>query len=441
MLLLPNRRGLWGADWCREPLWRRAGAKPSWHIAPVRTGNIVDLVAGQSLVTFTNSSPAMGFNSSGVLVQPTANVPFIEYDPATGAALGWRVWDGVTNSLVQSQDFATTWTNSNLTVNTNTVTAPDGTLTADTFGPVVGDGLTATRFLRQNPALTAQGTYTLSVFVKIGTATANGIALYVSDQNGANQFRSNYNLFSLTTSPGAVTWATPSAYIIPCANGWYRCVLTGVTSTAHTGLRAIIYLNTFGNTSDSYGTHHIWGAQLNTGTLAPYVPTTSLTASSTADVATISGAAFAGIYNASALTVYAEAARGYPDNFTGFPRLYSFNDGTSANMAEVYGVGGSPQLSNYSLFSGGVRQVDFVTRNHATTAPLKLVQALASNDSIFGTDGILTTQDASIVLPVGINQLSIGAGVGGANSWRGYIREMAINRSRRPNANLQAMML
>jgi len=414
-------------------LWLAAREVPSWHIAPVRTGTVTDLISGSQIITFTNSSPAWGFNSSGVLVQPAANVPFIEYDPATGANLGWRVWDAVTNSLVQSQDFATTWTNNNLTVNTNTVTAPDGTLTADTFGPVAGDGLTATRFLRQNPALSTQGTYTLSVFVKIGTATANGIALYVSDQNGANQFRSNYNLFSLTTSPGAVTWATPSAHIIPCGNGWYRCVLTGVTSTAHTGLRAIIYLNVFGNTSDSYGTHHIWGAQLNTGPLAPYVPTGALTASSTADVASITGAAFAGIWNQAAGTVYSDIRRlsAVP---SGFPRAWQASDGTSANRIEqtYYSSGQANVIS-----TGGTIQAEWYPSFFAENG-VKAAIAFATNDVVGASNGVITGTDNLATMPV-VDRIFIGSENGSDNILRGYIREMAILKSRRPNTNLQAM--
>jgi hypothetical protein len=424
---------MWGADWCREPLWRRAGEIPSWHIAPARAGTVTDLISGSQIVTFTNSSPAWGFNSSGVLVQPTANVPFIEYDPATGACLGWRVWDGVTNSLVQSQDFATTWTNNNLTVNTNTVTAPDGTLTADTFGPVVGDGLTATRSLRQNPALTAQGTYTLSVFVKIGTATANGIALYVSDQNGANQFRSNYNLFSLTTSTLAVTWAAPSAYIIPCANGWYRCVLTGVTSTAHTGLRVIIYLNAFGTISDSYGTHHIWGAQLNPGALAPYVPTGALTASSTADVASITGAAFARIWNASQGTIFADFGP-YANSGGSFnPGILQFDNNTTANIIRLFAGGSVAPVFN--VIDASVAQAYLSTTAISPSSTSRIAAAYNLNDFARAVNGATPETDAVGTVPT-VTQMLIGNGTAGVNRLNGYIRELAIFRSRRNNRDL-----
>ena len=433
--LVPVLRPALGSPFRRASLYRAAGEMPSWHIAPVRTGNVNDLITGSNIITFTNSSPAWGFNSSGILVQPSANVPFIEYDPATGACLGWRVWDGVTNlrSYSEAVLVANNYGANNSTLTTQSVSTPiQGVSSASFFALNSGantgnnsDGMTygSGLFLANSTAYTQSGLFKLS-----GTNTI--------------RLRSNVTgqVFDIVPASGATT---PTGTITACTvqaapNGWYRVSWSFTTTTSAPGNRGDHWTI---KTPVADGTTGFWitGTQINTGPLAPYVPTGALTASSTADVASITGAAFAGIWNQAAGTIYAEAARGDSGNFAGFPRLYSFNDGTSANMAEIYGIGGSAAISNYSLFSGGVRQVDLLTRTHATTTPFKLVQALASNDSIFGTDGILTTQDTSIVLPVGINQLSIGAGVGGTHSWRGYIREMAINRSRRPNANLQSM--
>lgn len=203
------------------------------------------------------------------------------------------------NLLLQSQDFATTWTLSNINVSSNTIVAPDGTTTVEMIAPPT-DGLTTTRFLRQNPALTTQQAYTLSVFVKIGTATTNGIALYVSDSAATNNFRSNFNLFTLTTSPTGTGWATPTATIVPYPNGWYRCILSGVTSTAHTGLRAQIYLSFFGNVADTYGSLHIWGAQLESGSVATdYTPTISTTVSRVLSSTTNTNISSTGVYYSS----------------------------------------------------------------------------------------------------------------------------------------------
>jgi hypothetical protein len=304
------------------------------------------------------------------------SAPRFDHNPTTGESLGLLVEEARTNNLVQSEDFATTWTLSTVTVSTNTVTAPDGTLTADTFGPVVGDGLTTTRFLRQNPVLTTQQAYTFSVFVKVGTATTNGIALYISDSLATVNFRASFNLFTQTTSASGSTWATPTATIVPYPNGWYRCILSGVTSTVHTGLRANIYLNTFGNTSDTYGTHHIWGAQLEAGAFpTSYIPTTTATVTRAADVASITGANFSGWYNhsegtmavaasmrggntviSSGLAIVNSIAKLAEATATVNGRSFTFNASVSPNR---YAYSQRSSLSSISIFDSAYEAIQF----------------------------------------------------------------------------------
>ena len=265
-----------------------------------------------------------------------------DHNPTTGESLGLLVEESRTNNLLQSEDFTTTWTQNNVTVATNTVTAPDGTTTADTFGPVVGDGLTTTRFLRQNPVLTTQGAYTFSVFVKVGTATTNGIALYISDGTATNNFRANFNLFTLNTPAISTGWATPTATIIPYPNGWYRCILSGVTSTAHSSLRALIYLNFFGNTADTYGTIHIWGAQLEAGAFpTSYTATTTATVTRSADVASISGSNFSSWYRQDEGTIYADFQRESLIPNGTFSNVWSFSNNTNDERFLSYLVGPS----------------------------------------------------------------------------------------------------
>ncbi len=398
----------------------------------------MDLVAGQSLVTFTNSSPAMGFNSSGILVQPTANVPFIEYDPATLSPWGWRVWDGVTNGHIYTEDFTNAaWTKFGGSMSANVGPSPDGGTNAD--GLVESVGVSEPHGFRRNYSYVSGTQITLSVFVSKGSRNFAAVAFGATAFGGTN----TAGFFDLTL--GTVTTAANcTAQIQRCPNGVFRCSITAtptVTIAAVAEYRSTNAGNASIYTGDGSTAGYFWGAQINNGPLAPYVPATgALTASSTADVATIGGAAFAGIYNASAMTIYAEVARGYSGNFQAYPYVYHFSDASALNRIPMYGVLGNSQITNYEIKTGGVSQNDYAGRTHSTTSPFKAVQALAENDSIFGTDGVLTTQDTTITMPVGVDRVRIGAS-GGANSqWNGYIREMATLKSRRPNANLQAMM-
>ena len=355
------------------------------------------------------------------------SAPRFDHNPTTGESLGLLVEESRTNSLLQSEDFSSTWTLSNIAVTTNSVVAPDGTTTADTIAPPA-DGLTTTRFLRQNPVLTTQQAYTLSVFAKVGTATTNGISLYISDSTATNNFRSNFNLINLTTSSTGTGWATPTATIVPYPNGWYRCILTGVTSTVHVSLRAQIYLNTFGTTPDTYGSIHVWGAQLEAASFpTSYIPTTTATATRSADVASITGANFSSWYRQGEGTVFFEGANpavsttafAVSDGSTS--NRLQMDTGTNTRVARVVS-GGTTQASNSVAYTYGVSQ--------------RFALSYATDSINFANAGVLGTEDASATIPT-VDQVRIGANPTGANPLNNTIRRLTYWPQRLPNATLQ----
>jgi len=334
-----------------------------------------------------------------------------------------------TNNVLQSEDFATTWTLNNINVSTNSVVAPDGTATADTIAPPT-DGLTITRFLRQNPALTTQQAYTLSVFVKAGTATTNGIGLYVSDSTATNNFRSNFNLFNLTTSPAGSGWATPTATIVPYPNGWYRCILSGVTSTAHTSLRANIYLNFFGNVADNYGSIHIWGAQLEAGAFpTSYIPTTTATVTRSADVASITGSNFSSWYRQDEGTVFSEfSAAAYST------ASYAISDGTNSNRIMVdRGSTGT----RYVITNAAVAQLGGAQTPYTLNSFVKTSLGYALDNCNLAVGGVLQTLDTSATIPSNVDRLLLGVNAGGAGYGNGPIKRFTFWQRRLSDSTLQ----
>jgi len=430
--LVPVLRPVLGTPFRRGDLYRRAGEVPSFHIAPARTRDARDLITGSVLGTYNSASPAWAVGPDGVLFQPAANAPVIEYDPVTLQCLGARIWGVVTNRELQSSDFATTWTQSNVIVSANAATAPDGTQTADQLSPTI-NGTSITRFLRQDISTSVNDTYTLSVFVKVNTLTANGIALVVQDQSATNTFRCNFNLFTPTTSVTSLNWATPTASIIAYPNGWYRCSVTGVTSTAHTSLRTNIYLQGFTSVPDTTGSVFLWGAQLNTGPLAPYVPTTTTAASSTADVWTITGADFSRIFNATELTIYTEATSQSSADST----IWQIDDNSgNANRFTQYFA--SNILRSRTTISNSQNDID--RTGVAVGVPARGVYGIKASDYAAVLNGGTIGTSAHALPSATMSILRIGSvHPGGAVMLNGYIRELAIFRSRRPNANLQAM--
>ena len=360
------------------------------------------------------------------------SAPRFDHNPTTGESLGLLVEEARTNNLLQSEDFSSTWTLSNIAVTANSVVAPDGTTTADTIAPPA-DGLTITRYLRQNPALTTQQAYTFSVFVKVGTATTNGITLFVSDSSATANFRASFNLFTQIISLNSATWATPTATIVPYPNGWYRCILSGVTSTEHTGLRANIYLGTYGTTSDTYGTHHIWGAQLEAGAFpTSYIPTTSATVTRAADVASITGSNFSSWYNQTEGTVFAEASG--VNNVTGATRRYLEIRDAGASDRLILGYQNTTN-NRFLVVDGGATVANI---NVVSLPTAKAAGAYKVNSFQLASNGALGTEDNVGVVPTP-DQIQIGSQDGSSvNTFlNGTIKRLTYWPTRLANPTLQ----
>jgi hypothetical protein len=430
--LVPVLRPVLGSPFRRAGLYRAAGEIPSWHIAPVRTGTVTDLIAGSQIITFTNSSPAWGFNSSGTLVQPAANVPFIEYDPATGSALGWRIWDAVVNGHIYSEDISQWLTPTNITTALNQTTAPTGSTTADRYLETSATGL----HVQAGSAISfVAGTqYTYSCFVK---PISRNYEIGFPPIFGTSRFAR----FNTTTGVVQGTDTGVGALIIPCRDGWYRCFSSSTCATSASG-RVDNFIN-----DDSFSRNYagdtskglfIFGAQINVGPLAPYpyVPATgALTTSSTADVASITGAAFAGIWNQPAGTLYASVIMAQPTK-SGNQFIIRASDNGYNNTVNLNVQSGFPSISTSA---GGVFDGTATSAQSLTTAAANFAGAYAANDLALAYANATVT-DSTATMPLNLTRIDFGADHNGLNRATGvYIRELAIWKSRRPNANLQAM--
>jgi hypothetical protein len=420
-------------------LYAAAGEIPSWHIAPVRTGTVTDRISGSQIITFTNSSPAWGFNSSGVLVQPTANVPFIEYDPATGACLGWRVWDAVTNRFIYSAGIGGTgWSLLNATATQAAATDPSGGTAA---ALLVENSALGTHYVRQSATITAGETITLSVFAQpYATGSPRRLMLFAaSTQFGGNTPSAVFNL----QTQAVISATNCTALLQSLPDNRFRCSMTPTVAITTTGSNAFDFRLDNGSTTNYTGDGtsglYLWGAQLNTGALAPYVPTTSLTASSTADVASITGAAFAGIWNDVESTV---VCRFFSDNTAGSGRTSLLFD---VGAGGAFGTTGYGSFTTSGWFINPSTAPMNLQSSVAASAGTKAIGTMAArfkaNDSRIAVNGTLGTLDSSCAVPASPTTLYIGRSgwTGSANYANGYIQEFATLKSGRPDPNLTAI--
>ena len=249
--LLVAQRALTVPGWAKDALWRRAQAIPSLDLRFADNKSLVDATTGSNLVTFTRASSGTYVGSDGVL--QTA----------------------VTNLLLQSEDFSTTWANTESTEASNVETAPNGTLTADKLIPDVG--VTSGQFRQDVSKAATATTYTCSVYGK--AAEFNRLSIRV-EHNGSTGNRADVG-FSL--SDGSVvsaaaalgTFSGASATVTSVGAGWYRFTLS-FTSSTETSIRVRLF--GFDSSLPCNGTSgiYIWGAQLEqSATVGEYIPTTS----------------------------------------------------------------------------------------------------------------------------------------------------------------------
>jgi hypothetical protein len=248
-------------------------------------------------ITFTRTSSATFMGRDGLVKIAPANSARFDhlYNPTTGEveSLGLLVEEQRSNLLLRSEEFDdASWNvaSTPVAVTANTETSPSGNLTADTLANT-GNANTEYRIVQ---FVTSSSQICFSVYVKEGTHQF----LQFRTNNEASGFV-NFDLSSISVS---ATTATGS--ILDAGFGWRRCSavfaaasITSVQIQLVSGLgavRAEVWTPT--GTINIY----IWGAQLEQGSFpTSYIPTTTSTATRTADNASITGSNFSDFYNPS----------------------------------------------------------------------------------------------------------------------------------------------
>ena len=190
---IPNLRGAIAVPgWAKNDLWRRARAVPSLDLRFADNKSLVDAVTGASLVTFTRASSGTFVDSAGVL--QTA----------------------VTNLLLRSEEFndAGAWTKVGTTVSANSITSPNGALTADTL---VEDTSTGTHRCVAAPTIANTTVYTVSIYAKAAGRTH----MRLSVSGGlAGELTANLSNGTVTASSGATNPTVQSV-----GDGWYLSLI------------------------------------------------------------------------------------------------------------------------------------------------------------------------------------------------------------------------
>jgi hypothetical protein len=166
------------------------------------------------------------------------------------------------NFIGYTEDFSNAyWFKNAVTITTDSVTAPNGKLTADSL---VENTANTDHYISTSPSLTLTvAPYTFSMYFKKASRDWANLSLYDGTDSRVAWF--NVNTGTLGTVQSGVT-----ASIENVGNGWYRCSITRTMSAGinYAGIGASIidgggaYL---GNGSTAL---YIWGAQIELGSTA-----------------------------------------------------------------------------------------------------------------------------------------------------------------------------
>ena len=357
---------------------------------------------------FTRASSATVVNKAGLIETVGSGEPRIDFkDDAKGAL---KLEPQRTNLLIQSNQFDTTWINSN-TTGTSGYLGLDGTNSAWLLTKTASSNAN----IRQN--ITFSGTHTFSVYLKKGTLTS--VALR---STGGLDARVQINLIDGTTSGELNTTSVKAESV---GNDWWRCSLT-FEAASNTAVR--IYPDSI--TGTTAGNIYIYGAQLEAGSYATsYIPTSGSAVTRVADAC--SQTPPDGVIGQTEGTVYAEV------NVASIESVGVFSgwkvDGTSGNqLAFIMYPNGRIQAL---IFDGGSIVVNINDFNYGLTSGVhKIAFAYKQNDSILYVDGSVVGSNTSATIPI-VNDFYINYSNGGSLNYN----ETKLYNTRLTDSELQQL--
>ena len=294
-------------------------AKPKLALIPCTQGYFYSSVLpsdGSGDFRGGRSGKATRINSQGLIEEVDSEVSRLNYPMIDGKVVGCPhhiLEPQRTNLLTHSEGFVTDWNNTNITINSNSIISPDGSLNGTKFIP---NNTSGSHYIDRN-LIVVNSNASASIFAKKGEYQRFAINSYFT---GANA------VFDLSTG-SVVSSSSVTSKIEDYGNGWYRCSLNE-TLNVNYGYGIFVMQNDSLNKTASYagnGTDgmYFYGAQLEEGSYpTSYIPT-----------------------NGSATTRSAETANGSGDAST-------FNDSEGVLMAEISALDNLGSFENLSLSDG-----------------------------------------------------------------------------------------
>jgi len=318
------------------------------------------------------------------------DVPRLDYSDGSCASL--LLEPQRTNAINHSNDY-TQWSNTQFTINSNSVTSPEGITNGTKIIPSTSN---TEKFLDKGGFSRTSGQYiTHTVYAK-----ASGYNfLYLS--NSASRLYAVYDLqqgLVIYNNSNGTDFNNHSASIELLGNGWYRCELIGQAQNTVASYFRISCGTTAINSStqglfqgDGTSGIEVYGSQveLNASYSTSYIPTTSATATRTADACNNAGTS--ATFNSTEGVLFAEIAALAND---GTYRMISLSDGTATNRISFF-YQNSPINTIAVESAGSGTNLGIYGQSLTITNSNKIAVKYKANDCALWVNGVEVATDTS----------------------------------------------
>jgi len=303
------------------------------------------------------------------------------------------------NLITRSEDFSFSgWTKNGANV-ANGISSPDGNNTAF---KLTEDASASGHYLQETITVSSATIYTASIFVKYQSREW----IRFTDAESINRVHFNTRTGQFGTVVGTVLDYSSTQL----DDGWHRITITSTSAGTAYSMRIILAEsdNDVSFTGDGTSGIYVWGAQVETGSVATsYIPTSGGNAAARtrpADDLVISGSAFSDFFNASEGTTYIETA---PKTTTNIPHIFEYHNSSDAN-ANRMGVYLPSATSNAFVRSSGVTTASLSPGTINLNQLNRVAISYKVNDILGSVNGSSEVSDTSAALPSGLDKLHIG---------------------------------
>jgi len=287
----------------------------------------------------------------------------------------------------------------------------------------------------------AAGTYTQSVFVKVGPTDPGFLVIRPTDNaDFNNRARAWFDVANGTAetveSPGT-NFTSATSGIEDIGGGVYRCWITFTTDATLTiSARYYVVDADAGLTTTSGKDIQVWGAQFEAGAFpTTYIPTTTTAVTRLADRASCALSDIA--FDAAGGSIFIEGRAYYTMGGSGFNRIFDINDGTSNNSIQLLARESGNQIGLY-VVNGGTN-VCTELMSYTSGAYFKASIRYKLDDSVLSLGGSDSGADTSVAIPLALATLDWQTSEsGGSNQAAVFITKFATYAKEFADATLNA---